>query len=295
MNRTYKNIKAFRFIVFLVLFFILFDCAAKCVTSRYISKGFVVLNDFEITQRDHPEEVWDKVFFGNSIVISAYREELSESGYINLGMDYAVVRDLKEMIDKGYIDIGSELVIGCNWLTFYDEFDTNASYIWHRKLFEPYSYFQRDDECQMIKDIFRKLRGNSVEAPYSMQKKIVYHGCLSNDQMKEKTDTYEELYYDLPLEAFSENFEALAEIKDWCDNNNVRLRILFMPWNPSAEKPEIVGLVNERIRDWCAETGTESYDMTDALDPTCFHDICHLNYEYGSYIFMQEVEEWISS
>lgn len=36
------------------------------------------------------------------------------------------------MIEKKHINIGSELVIGLNYLTLYDEFETNPTYIWHK-------------------------------------------------------------------------------------------------------------------------------------------------------------------
>ena len=71
-----------------------------------VDSNIFVKNDFEITQHDHPEKVWDKVFFGNSVVISAYMEEESKSGYINCGLDYGVVTDLWEMIDAVYVNIG---------------------------------------------------------------------------------------------------------------------------------------------------------------------------------------------
>ncbi len=72
------------------------------------------------------------MFFGNSVVISAYMEDESSKGYVNLGLDYGVVTDLWEMIEKKHINIGSELVIGLNYLTLYDEFETNPTYIWHK-------------------------------------------------------------------------------------------------------------------------------------------------------------------
>ena len=79
-----------------------------------VNSDYFVKNDFEITQYKHPEKVWDKVFFGNSVVISAYMEDKSSKGYVNLGLDYGVVTDLWEMIEKKHINIGSELVIGLN-------------------------------------------------------------------------------------------------------------------------------------------------------------------------------------
>ena len=120
-----------------------------------VNSDYFVKNDFEITQYKHPEKVWDKVFFGNSVVISAYMEDESSKGYVNLGLDYGVVTDLWEMIEKKHINIGSELVIGLNYLTLYDEFETNPTYIWHKKLYEPYAYFERDRFYPMI-TIFRR-------------------------------------------------------------------------------------------------------------------------------------------
>ena len=63
-------------------------------SSLIYNSNIFIKNDFEITQEKHPEKVWDKVFFGNSVVISAYMEDKSTSGYINLGLDYGLVTDL---------------------------------------------------------------------------------------------------------------------------------------------------------------------------------------------------------
>ena len=104
---------------------------------------YFIKNDFEITQNHHPEKIWDKVFFGNSVVISSYIEEQSQSEYINLGLDYGVVTDLWKMIEMRHINIGSELVIGLNYLTLYDEFETNPTYIWHKQPYVPYAYLDR--------------------------------------------------------------------------------------------------------------------------------------------------------
>lgn len=141
-----------------------------------VNSDYFVKNDFEITQYKHPEKVWDKVFFGNSVVISAYMEDKSSKGYVNLGLDYGVVTDLWEMIEKKHINIGSELVIGLNYLTLYDEFETNPTYIWHKKLYEPYVYFERDRFYPMITDGFDKLLNGESPLPYKYlpQEKHIY-------------------------------------------------------------------------------------------------------------------------
>ena len=38
-------------------------------TNFIKDSDYFVKNDFEITEHKHPEKVWDKVFFGNSVVI----------------------------------------------------------------------------------------------------------------------------------------------------------------------------------------------------------------------------------
>ena len=92
------------------------------------NSGYFRLNDFEVTQQDHPEEVWDRVIFGSSELVSAYREDLTQADYVNLGMDYGTLRDLVEMLEGGYINVGSELVLALNWGVLYDDMDTNPTY-----------------------------------------------------------------------------------------------------------------------------------------------------------------------
>ena len=130
--------------------------AAFFLGDRYIAhnnfivdSNIFVKNDFGVTQYNHPEKVWDKVFFGNSVVISAYMEEESSSGYINCGLDYGVVNDLWEMIDEGYVKIGSELVVGLNYLTLYDEFETNPTYIWHKSGISPMHILKETDSIRL--------------------------------------------------------------------------------------------------------------------------------------------------
>ena len=119
--------------------------------------GFFWLDDFELTQRAHPEEVWDKVIYGSSELTSGYREDISVSGYVNMGMDYATVTDLVEILEGGHIELGSELVLALNWGALCDIMDTNPTYEWHRKWYEPYVYFQRDRLAGLVTDSFKAL------------------------------------------------------------------------------------------------------------------------------------------
>ena len=264
-------------------------------TNFIANSNIFVKNDFEITQHDHPEKVWDKVFFGNSVVISAYMEEKSDSGYINCGLDYGVVTDLWEMIDEGYVNIGSELVIGLNYLTLYDNFDTNPTYIWHKEWYQPYAYFERDRFYPLITGCFtRLLNGESVPPmTYSYQNKSVYHGRVSDSALKDKLKEYETAFFNKPVEDFSKNLDALGKVIKYCQENGILVRIVHMPWNPTFEKPDIIKAVHDKADEVAKEYGIEVLNLEDAFGAEVFYDTGHLNYDTGSLKFTEHIDSWL--
>ena len=172
------------FIAAVLIIVLLADIALSA--SGFIQKsGFFWLNDYEITRRDHPEEVWDRVIFGSSELVSAYREDLTTADYVNLGMDYGTVRDLVEMLEGGHITVGSDLVLALNWGAMFDDMDTNPTYEWHRKWYEPYLYFQRDRLWQLITDGTTNLLNGEpfTKVDSSRQQRAVYRGALSDEDL----------------------------------------------------------------------------------------------------------------
>lgn len=256
---------------------------------------YFVKNDFEITQCKHPEKVWDKVFFGNSVVISSYIEEQSTSGYINLGLDYGVVTDLWEMIEKRHINIGSELVIGLNYLTLYDEFETNPTYIWHKELYVPYAYFERDRFYPIITDGFDKLLKGQNPLPYKYlpQEKHVYHGAMSDRALADAMARYEEEFFNLPTEKFEKNIEALEKVINYCNENNIRVRAVWMPWNPKYEQPALLGEVRAMADSVFNKYNVEVLDLENELPAEYFYDTGHLNYDVGSPKFTEMIDQWL--
>ena len=256
---------------------------------------YFVKNDFEITQCKHPEKVWDKVFFGNSVVISSYIEEQSTSGYINLGLDYGVVTDLWEMIEKRHINIGSELVIGLNYLTLYDEFETNPTYIWHKELYVPYAYFERDRFYPIITDGFDKLIKGQNPLPYKYlpQEKHVYHGTMSDRALADAMARYEEEFFNLPTEKFEKNIEALEKVINYCNENNIRVRAVWMPWNPKYEQPALLGEVRAMADAVFNKYNVEVLDLENELPAEYFYDTGHLNYDVGSPKFTEMIDQWL--
>lgn len=297
MKTVLNKLKPWRALLLLLVVFFLADTGLGLCMNRYImDSGYIWRNDYELTRQVHPEKEWDKVFFGNSAVISAYREDTSEAGYVNLGLDYGVITDLWAMIRRGDIKIGSELVIGLNYLTVYDDLETNPSYPWHRKLWEPYSYFRRDDLSRTLKDwIKAAITGNAPEKLWDGQTKAYYYGCLNQAELDEKIQNYIELYWNQPIEKFSENLEALEEIHNWCRDNGVRLRVVWMPWHPEVEQPELSLAVRDAVEEICSEREISFLDLSNEFSAECFYDLGHLNREYGSYLFTEVIDPWLLS
>lgn len=292
-----KLLKFLRKNLFVITFLVVIAAADTFLTyNNFIAKSdYFVKNDFEITQQNHPEKVWDKVFFGNSVVISSYMEEESKSGYINLGLDYGVVTDLWDMLRKRNIEIGSDLVIGLNYLTLYDDFETNPTYIWHKKWYQPYAYFERDRLCPMLTNGFSKLLEGENPLPftYAKQEKAVYHGRVAQTAMEEKLKEYEEEYFNLPLSAFSENMEALEKIIKYCSNHDIRVRAVWMPWNTDYEMPTLLKNVKQQANDIFSEYNIETLDLETEIPPEYFYDSGHLNYDVGAPRFTERLDKWL--
>ena len=259
--------------------------------------GYFWLDDFEITQRQHPEEVWDRVIYGSSELTSGYREDLSQSGYVNMGMDYATIVDLVEILEDGHIEVGSELVLALNWGALCDTLETNPTYEWHRAWYEPYFYFQRDRIAGLVTDTFRALIGaGEFRSPQWLnQEKAYYYGHMTQEELEERVVRLHELYLAGGLEDFQENLAALPEVFAFCQANDIRVRALWLPENPAVPLDSVDVEVREAARGVCQSHGVEFYDMTDALPADCFYDTGHMEYEYGAVVFTEVLDQWLLS
>lgn len=289
-----KKIWSGIFIIGLVIAIVLIDIKLTSIDPVGKSTLFKK-NDFEKIKLTHPEEVYDKVFYGNSVVISAFIEENSKSGYINMGMDYGTVEDLSKILEKDMIKIGSELVIGVNYLTFLDTFDTNPTYPWHKDIYEPYPYFQRDRLHTFITDGIKNLLNKESFATkrYSNLNRYVYNGVLSDEELDEKIEKYIELYWNKGLEYYQENYKSLQKIIDYCKEKDIELRFVFFPWNDYIEKPGNVVAVEEKAKEIMKSNNIEFIDLSNAYAREYFHDLGHLNYEFGAVEFTKEIDKWL--
>ncbi len=299
--KSEKATRALTSVSFVAIFAAVFFAVDTYITynNPFVGNQMFVPNDFEITQHKHPEKVWDKVLYGNSVVISGYVEEASKSGYVNLGVDCGQLCDLEKMLEKGHVKVGSELAIGINYLTLYDEFETNPSYIWHKKWYQPAAYFHRDKIISAFDAIMERM---DADHPYPFTgyykyplEKAVYFGNLPPDKLAEKEAVYEERYYNLDDSKFDKNIKSLGEIVKFCEKKNIELFVFWMPWNPDAKYPELCDRLKARVGDVLEGTDVEVYDLTDRLEVKYFHDTGHIEYETGAPVFTAVFDELVNT
>lgn len=294
-EKKLKKIWEGLFIFGLITVTVFFDIFLTSIDPVGKSTLFIK-NDFEKIKLIHPEEIYEKVFYGNSVVISAFIEGESKSGYVNMGVDYGTIEDLSKMLERNMVNIGADLVIGANYLTFLDTLDTNPTYPWHRKIYEPYLYFQRDRLYPfIIGGIGNILRGEKfIITRHTNLDRYVYYGTLSDEELDEKIEGYKKLYWNLGIEHYEKNYRALQEIIDYCKGRDIELRFVWFPWNSYIAKPKSVIAVEEKAKEIMRYNNIEYIDLAEAYGREYFHDLGHLNYELGAIEFTREIDRWLN-
>ena len=175
--------------------------------------------------------------------------------------------------------------------------DTNPTYEWHRKWYEPYIYFQRDRIAGLITDTFKALirNGDFRTRGYLTQTKAYYYGHMSVPELEERVVKLHELYLTGGIADFRQNLAALNEVFAFCEKNGIRVRALWLPENPAVGLDPVDVEVREAARDVCEAAGVEFYDMTDALAADCFYDTGHMEYTYGAVVFTEVLDKWLLS
>ncbi|MBZ5201425.1 hypothetical protein HU147_09390 [Planomicrobium chinense] len=252
-------------------------------------------NDFEKVMAKYSEEDFDKVFYGNSVVISGFIDSQSKSGYTNIGIDYGTVEDLYEILDRELIDVGSELVIGLNYFTLMDTLDTNPTYPWHKEIYEPYLYFNRNRVNPVIVDgLSNVLKGEEfIQTRHESLERTVYRGVLDEKELGDKIKVQKELYWDQGIEYYDDNLKALEKVIEFAEENDIRLRCIILPWNDVIEKPDTTVLAESSAVEILQAHSVEVLDLSYATPKEYFHDLGHFNYEYGAVKFTEEIDSWL--
>ena len=283
------------FVLILAVLWIVSDAMLTWLDPLKYS-DYIFKNDYELTQLRHPEKVWDKVFFGSSVVIASYLEEQSAAGYVNAGVDYGMVSDIYEMIKKGKINIGSDLVIGLNDISFLDSLDTNPTYIWHKKWYQHYIFFERDKIYPLLEQGLNNLLDGKApfgEPAQTWQTKIVYFGSLSDDELAAGNDSMIERFGGCTLEDCKRNFADLDRLIEICRKKGIRLRAVWMPWNPKVPVYDFAKRIMDAANERFAQSGIDVFDMTNMIEPQYFYDIGHMSYENGAPYFTNVIDEFL--
>ncbi len=306
-EKVSKTVKSFGFVILFVLMFFGIDTYLT-YNNPFVGAPMFAPNDYEVFQYLHKDQKLDKVFFGNSTVISGFDEYSSKSGYKNLGINCGKITDLEAMLKKGHLEVEDELAIGINYLTLYDDFDTDPTYIWHKKWYQPFLYFERDKLSGYMDGVEKRL---DTEHPhpftgyyndykgrkdaYGSSLRETYKGCLSEEELSKKEDIYRQRYYNLPDSAFDQNIKALGNVAEYCEKQGIELFVLWMPWNPNAEYPEICDRLKDRVEKELDGTQVEIYDFTNEIEAQYFHDTGHIEFENGIPVFTEKFDELVKS
>lgn len=275
----------------MIVFFELFITKIDPVNSY----GFIYNNDFEKTLYNHPKMPWNNVFYGSSIVVGSFIEEKSESNYINLGLTYGKITDLRDMLSKEIISVKKNIVIGINFFTFMDNLKSDPTYIWYKKKYEPYLYFYRGPILEYLKDTVDKIKkGEKInQVSKDAYKKYITFGSLSEERLQEKINEYKKLYGNLTVDDFSNNINALEQVIKYCRQNDIRLRVIWMPWNPKDKPLEYVEDLKEKVNSILIKNEIEFIDWSNKYNTEFFYDLGHLNFDKGAPKFTEEIDKWL--
>ena len=118
---------------------------------------------------------------------------------------------------------------------------------------------------------------------------------MSQAELEERVVKLHELYLTGGIADFQQNLAALNDVFDFCAENGIRVRALWLPENPAVELDSVDVEVREAAREVCESAGVEFYDMTDALGSDCFYDTGHMEYTYGAVQFTEVLDKWLLS
>ncbi len=291
LNSIFNFLRKNAFVFLLLIVFCIVD-VYFLYNDPFIYSDVFPRDDFDVTKLQNPQEEWDKVFFGNSDVIAGYNQELSTTDYVNLGLDCGVVTDLEKMLDKKLINVKQELVVGLDYLALYDDFDTNPSYAWHKKWYEPYFYFERDKLYGAVDAALKRVfYSNKLQSALNYyhypREKTVYVGNLSKEEIDIKIEKYTDMFFGLPDSAFDDNIKSIANVADYCNENGITMKVVFMPWNPDFEEPELFSRLEKRVIDALQGKNVAIFDLTDAVQAQYFHDTSHIEFNNGAKVFTE--------
>jgi len=208
--------------------------------------------------------------------------------------------DFSQMLQKRYIHAENEVIITANYLSFLDPLETNDTYPWHRQEFMPYVFFNRKATSDYVKGVLKNFTAGNlslkIDLPEYYFEKAVSKGHMTDEELNERVLNFEERFGSYTIDDFSENIEALEQIREYCEKYNLRLRFVWMPVNPKYQpQPAYIAQLQSLVNDYLNEHDIEYIDYTDSFPPELFYDLGHINWETGSHAFTEEFLKWLKN
>lgn len=259
-------------------------------------------NDFTKTLLDHNWTDSGPVFYGNSAVVGAYIEDEAQVPLIEMGLAYGKITYLREILEEPWFHVQDQLVLGIDVHTILDELDTDPTYPWNRKWYQPYLYAYRayfqDTFTKTVKQAYTSLRQGKPEEMLDHQPwldKYLYFGQKPKDEIDADFNKYEQLFNWMGMEDTRQNLNALEWVLDYVDEHQLDFKVIWMPYNPDYPLPHYMTEFMKEANILLEERQVPVLDLVSRYDSIYFHDVVHLNREQGAPLFTREVDEWLLS
>ncbi len=307
------------FVLLLLVVFVLSDLLISMWDPMATSRRFYK-NDFTKTLYHHQWLDHGPTFFGNSAVTGAYIEEKSNAKLIEMGLSYGKLTDLKAILERQLFHVDDELVIGIDVHTMIDSLDTDPTYQWFKPWYQPYVYAYRDYfrdtgtefACAMYQGLLKQdaasLKGCaafpetlklSQHHPLAYQPrwidKELYFGQTTDEELKKKWTEYDQRFGWMSQNDYKDNLQALDWILAYANEHQLKVRVIWMPWNKGYELPRYMPGLQEEVNRRLASYNVPVLDLLQKYDKSLFHDLVHLSRQEGAPVFTKEVDAWLLS
>ncbi|MCZ8523570.1 MULTISPECIES: hypothetical protein [Paenibacillus] len=291
------------FVLLLLAAFVLTDLAVSQWDPMVSSRRFYK-NDFTKTLYHHGGLTHGPVFYGNSAVTGAYIEpEAKKSPLIEMGLAYGKLTDLKGILEQERFRVEDQLVIGIDVHTMIDSLETDPTYQWFKKPYQPYLYAYRDYFRDSGTEFVRQLYTGALELDRSKLlayqprwiDKELYFGRESEDELRKNWDSYNTRFGWMAEPDYRENLAALDWILAYAKERSLPVRVVWMPWNRGYALPGYMPGLQKEVNARLQAAGVPVLDKLQGYDPKLFHDLVHLSRQEGAPVFTKEVDAWLAS
>ncbi|KIL35344.1 hypothetical protein SD70_32245 [Gordoniibacillus kamchatkensis] len=303
--RLLTFLKRNRFVLSLLALFLVTDALLAWWNPMERSRRFYK-NDFVKTLYHHGWTRSGPVFYGNSSVTAAYMEDRSTHKLTEMGLSYGKITDLQAILKGGYYDVERELVVGIDVHTMIDSLETDPTYPWFKRWYQPYVYYYRDYFRDSGQELLRNaLKGHPLAYEPRWIDKMLYFGPEPTASecpqgvvagcLQRKWDDYDKRFgWMKPQQDFRGNLAAMQWVIDYAASRKLPLRVVWMPWNSGYKHPPYVAEMKSLVNGMLQKAGVPTLDLMDRFPPEDFHELVHLNREKGAPEFTKEVDAWLN-